>query len=176
MRPMGRRRMKARANLLAAVLVFSLASAAHGQRPEGSLALSPKTTMTEVGNAIMSPVCPGKLLINCPSGEGAQLRKLVRRKINAGETKEQIVRYFVDVYGVEVLPTPPAQGFFLTAWLLPFAGLLGGFGVFFVLVRSWLRRSEEAEEGPGGSRNMGEGPEAGSKDLEDRLRRELGEY
>ena len=82
--------------------------------------MSPKTTMTEVGNAIMSPVCPGKLLINCPSGEGAQLRKLVRRKINAGETKEQIVRYFVDVYGVEVLPTPPGPWIFSHGLAAPF--------------------------------------------------------
>ncbi len=168
--------MKVRGNLLTAVLVFALASVAHCQPLEDSLALSPKTTVAEVGNAIMSPVCPGKLLVNCPSGEGAQLRELVRRKINAGETKEQIVRYFVDVYGIEVLPTPPAQGFFLTAWLLPFAGLLGGFGVFFVLVRSWLRQSGEAEERGGGSRNMEERPEVDSKDLEDRLQRELGEY
>ncbi|OGL66240.1 MAG: hypothetical protein A3J27_02885, partial [Candidatus Tectomicrobia bacterium RIFCSPLOWO2_12_FULL_69_37] len=96
-----------------------------------------RTTVEEVTGAIMSPVCPGKLLHDCPSAEGAQLRELVRRKVMAGETKEQIVRYFVDVYGISVLPKPPAEGFLLTAWLLPLAALLGGFGVVIVMVRAW---------------------------------------
>ena len=104
-----------------------------------------KTTFSEVAGALMSPVCPGKLLHDCPSSEGAQLRELVRRKIFAGESKEQIVRYFVEVYGRDVLPKPPAEGFYLTAWLLPFGGLLAGFGGL-RLVRSWARRPEEVEQ------------------------------
>ena len=133
-----------------------------------------KTTFSEVAGAIMSPVCPGKLLHDCPSSEGAQLRELVRRKIFAGETKEQIVRYFVEVYGREVLPKPPAEGFYLTAWLLPFGGLLAGFGVVFVLVRAWTRRPEEGEE----SGERGEVPpnEVLDDPMENRLRRELGDF
>ncbi|MDA1000012.1 MAG: cytochrome c-type biogenesis protein CcmH, partial [bacterium] len=99
--------------------------------------IDPKTTFEEVASAVMSPACPGKLLINCPSGEGAQLRELVRRKIAAGETKEQIVQYFVEVYGIEALPNPPPEGFYLTAWLLPFAGIVAGVGGFLVMVWSW---------------------------------------
>ena len=81
-----------------------------------------------------------------PAAKAPSSRELVRRKIFAGETKEQIVRYFVEVYGREVLPKPPAEGFYLTAWLLPFGGVLAGFGVVFVLVRAWTRRPEEAEQ------------------------------
>ncbi len=133
-----------------------------------------KTTFSEVAGELMSPVCPGKLLHDCPSSEGAQLRELVRRKIFAGETKEQIVRYFVEVYGREVLPKPPAQGFYLTAWLLPFGGVLAGFGVVFVLVRTWTRRPEEVEQSEG---NSGVAPHATTEDLlESRLRRELGDF
>ena len=133
-----------------------------------------KTTFSEVAGALMSPVCPGKLLHDCPSGEGAQLRELVRRKIFAGESKEQIVRYFVEVYGRDVLPKPPAEGFYLTAWLLPFGGVLAGFGVVFVLVRSWTRRPEDAKESEG----RREAPHNAAPDdpLENRLRRELGDF
>lgn len=133
-----------------------------------------KTTFSEVAGALMSPVCPGKLLHDCPSSEGAQLRELVRRKIFAGETKEQIVRYFVEVYGRDVLPKPPAEGFYLTAWLLPFGGVLAGFGVVFVLVRAWTRRPEEAEQ----SQVSREVPQKAASDdpLENRLQRELGDF
>ena len=140
------------------------------------LAASPgaKTTFSEVAGALMSPVCPGKLLHDCPSSEGAQLRELVRRKIFAGETKDQIVRYFVEVYGQEVLPTPPAAGFYLTAWLLPFGGLLAGFGVVFVLVRAWTRSPEDAEQIEARAEIA---QDAASDDpLENRLQRELGDY
>lgn len=134
----------------------------------------PKTTVEEVTGAIMSPVCPGKLLHDCPSAEGAQLRELVRRKVVAGETKEQIVRYFVDVYGISVLPKPPAEGFLLTAWLLPLAGLLGGFGVVIVMVRAWtvrgrMRRGQAAEKPAAGPGRRGD-------PLEERLRRELKDF
>ncbi len=133
-----------------------------------------KTTFSEVAGELMSPVCPGKLLHDCPSSEGAQLRELVRRKIFAGETKEQIVRYFVEVYGREVLPKPPAEGFYLTAWLLPFGGVLAGFGVVFVLVRAWTKRPDDAEQNEAG----GEVPQETASDdpLENRLRRELGDF
>ena len=133
-----------------------------------------KTSFSEVAGALMSPVCPGKLLHDCPSSEGAQLRELVRRKIFAGETKEQIVRYFVEVYGREVLPKPPAEGFYLTAWLLPFGGLLAGFGVVFVLVRAWTRRPEDAE--PSGQREEVPQDAASDDPLENRLKRELGDF
>ncbi len=133
-----------------------------------------KTTFSEVAGALMSPVCPGKLLHDCPSSEGSQLRELVRRKIFAGESKEQIVRYFVEVYGRDVLPKPPAEGFYLTAWLLPFGGLLAGFGVVFVLVRSWTRRPEDDEQG---EEKAEISPKAASDDpLENRLQRELGDF
>lgn len=133
-----------------------------------------KTTFSEVAGALMSPVCPGKLLHDCPSSEGAQLRELVRRKIFAGETKEQIVRYFVEVYGRDVLPEPPAEGFYLTAWLLPFGGLLAGFGVVVVLVRAWTRRTDDEGES-GGRREASQGA-ASDDPLENRLRRELRDF
>ena len=133
-----------------------------------------KTTFSEVAGALMSPVCPGKLLHDCPSSEGAQLRELVRRKIFAGESKEQIVRYFIEVYGRDVLPKPPAEGFYLTAWLLPFGGVLAGFGVVFVLVRAWTKRPDDA----GQSEETEEIPQDAASDdpLDNRLKRELGDF
>lgn len=150
------------------VLAFFPHSAAQAASPGA------KTTFSEVSGALMSPVCPGKLLHDCPSSEGAQLRELVRRKIFAGESKEQIVKYFVEVYGKDVLPKPPAEGFYLTAWLLPFGGLLAGFGVVFVLVRAWTRRPED----DGQSEEQREVPQQAASDdsLENRLQRELGDF
>jgi cytochrome c-type biogenesis protein CcmH/NrfF len=146
--------------------------------PAPPVASDPDVVYTDLVNSIMSPVCPGKILQACPSAEGVQLRELVRRKADAGESREQIVRYFVEVYGPEVMPTPPAEGFYLTAWGLPFAGLLAGLGVVFVLVRAWSasaaqKREEEISTvagGPGGASPGADDP------LKERLRREFEEF
>ncbi len=143
--------------------------------PKGEAALDPDSVYTDVVNSLMSPVCPGKILQACPSAEGAQLRELVRRKALAGESKEKITRYFVEVYGAEtVLPAPPAEGFYLTAWGLPFAGVLAGLGVVFVLVRAWTANSVKKEEGF--ASDAGPPLSGAENDLENRLKRELKEF
>ncbi len=158
----------------AALAIFAFAAPGVFAAP----ASDPDAVYTDLVNSIMSPVCPGKILQACPSAEGAQLRELVRRKAEAGESREQIIRYFVEVYGPEVMPTPPAEGFYLTAWGLPFAGLLAGLCMVFVLVRAWsvsaaLKREEEpspAAGGPGGASPGADDP------LNERLRREFEEF
>lgn len=144
--------------------------------PPGVRAAEPRTTVQEVNNAIMSPACPGKLLAACPSAEGAQLRELVRRKVEAGETLEQIVQYFVDVYGPEVLPVPPPKGFNLAAWLMPFMALFAGLGVVVVLIRAWSASAARKKEERVSSRANAQPSGGAEDDLEKRLRRELEEF
>ncbi len=157
--------------VLAAAVFWSVAAVTNGRAAE-----DPDSVYLEVVNTLMSPVCPGKILQACPSAEGAQLRELVRRKARAGESKEKIFQYFVEVYGAEnVLPAPPAEGFYLTAWGLPFAGILAGLGVFFVLVRAWTAIPQGKNEE---SAAFKEPPSNGGQDdaLMSRLQRELDEF
>ncbi len=155
-----------------AAIVFAVAISF----PPGARAAELRTTVQEVNNAIMSPACPGKILSACPSAEGAQLRELVRRKVEAGETLEQIVQYFVDVYGPEVLPVPPPKGFNITAWLMPFMVLFAGLGVVVVLVRAWSSSAARKKEERASSQANAP-PSGGVEDeLEKRLQRDLEEY
>ncbi|MHC0035959.1 cytochrome c-type biogenesis protein [Pseudoneobacillus sp. C159] len=60
--------------------------------------------------------------------------------MNQGMDKDEIRKYYVDIYGEEILTAPEKKGFSLTAWVLPFAVLAGaGSGVFFV-IRKWVKR------------------------------------
>jgi cytochrome c-type biogenesis protein CcmH len=61
---------------------------------------------------------------NCPSS-GPMFAEL-GNKVDQGMTDEQIVAHFVEKYGTTVLSAPPASGFNLTAWIMPFAALLIG--------------------------------------------------
>lgn len=72
--------------------------------------------------------------IGCPSREA--MLKDISNRIDQGNTDDGVVEYFVDKYGTSVLSAPPASGFNLTAWIMPFAAL--GIGLIVAIV--FLRR------------------------------------
>jgi cytochrome c-type biogenesis protein CcmH/NrfF len=72
--------------------------------------------------------------VGCPSRE-AMLKDL-GRQIDSGLDNNSIVAFFVEKYGAAVLSAPPASGFNLTAWLMPFVAL----GIGALLAITFLRR------------------------------------
>jgi cytochrome c-type biogenesis protein CcmH len=124
----------------------------------------------------MSPACPGRTLLNCTSAHAEQWRELIRQKLTQGESKEQIVRYFVDISGEEILAAPPKRGFALTAWLLPAFVLLNGAGLILVLTLRWARqRSVEPSERMDDNMSA-PAEETASDPYMSRLRRELEQW
>jgi len=99
----------------------------------------------DVAGELMSPACPGRTLINCTSGQSEQWRELIRQKIAQGESKDEIMRYFVEMRGEEILAAPPKKGFALTAYLLPLFVVLNGAGLILVLTFRWVRRQPISE-------------------------------
>src|SRR2546423_8816524 len=80
----------------------------------------------DVAGDLMSPACPGRTLLNCTSSQAEQWRELIRQKLAKGESKEQILQYFVDISGEAILAAPPKKGFALTVWLLPLFVVING--------------------------------------------------
>src|SRR2546428_9187080 len=94
----------------------------------------------DVAGDLMSPACPGRPLLNCTSSQAEQWRELIRQKLAQGESKEQILRYFVDIGGEGILAAASKQGFALTAWFLPLFVMVNGAGLIVVLTRRWAQR------------------------------------
>lgn len=104
----------------------------------------------EIGKVIQCPVCQGISVTDSPSELAGQMRALIRKKLEAGETRDQIVAYFVDRYGESILLEPPKQGLSLGIWAAPFIALALGAVIVFFAVRSWARgRQSEIEDLPG---------------------------
>ena len=99
----------------------------------------------DIAGELMSPACPGRTLINCTSGQSEQWRELIRQKVAQGESKDEIMRYFVEMRGEEILAAPPKKGFALTAYLLPLFVVLNGAGLILVLTFRWVRRQPVSE-------------------------------
>lgn len=90
-----------------------------------------------VASKLRCPVCQNESVADSQSELSAQMRTLIREKLAAGETEDQIIRYFVSRYGEWILLEPPRQGVLWFVWLAPAAALLvGAAGVI-----AYLRRT-----------------------------------
>ena len=130
----------------------------------------------DVAGELMSPACPGRTLLNCTSSQAEQWRELIRQKLAQGESKEQILRYFVDIGGEGILAAPPKQGFALTAWLLPLFVMVNGAGLIVILTRRWAQRRPPAEIHGMTDYNAAPSSRTLSDPYLDRLHRELKEF
>ena len=82
-----------------------------------------------IANQLQCPVCENVTVAYSNSALAGQMRQVIRDKLQQGQTRDQIVQYFVDRYGEGILTQPPKHGLNLLVWLLPLAGLLAGLGV-----------------------------------------------
>jgi cytochrome c-type biogenesis protein CcmH len=80
-------------------------------------------TQAELEGQVMCPVC-GTTLDQSDSPAAQQIKRVIARRIAAGDTKSQIEDRLVANYGEAILAAPPHHGFGLLAWWLPIAGIL----------------------------------------------------
>lgn len=92
-----------------------------------------------IANQLQCPVCENVTVAYSNSALAGQMRQVIRDKLAQGDTRDQIIQYFVDRYGEGILTQPPKHGLNLLVWLLPLAGLLIGLGVLGTVLLS--RRS-----------------------------------
>jgi len=118
-------------------LVASVAAAAEGPRDVGQVS---DADVNVVASQLRCVVCQSLSVADSPSEMAAQMRHLVRERLAAGETPDQVVRYFVEKYGDWILLAPPRRGFTLLVWLLPPVAVLLGLAVAVRRVRAWTRR------------------------------------
>lgn len=92
-----------------------------------------------IAKELRCPVCAGETVADSNAQLSVQMRGIIRQKLEAGESREAIMNYFVARYGVQVLAAPPARGFTLGVWLAPIFALLVGLAIVVGVLRGWLR-------------------------------------
>jgi len=114
-----------------------------------SLADSIDDQVSEISNLLMCPICQGQTVGESNSQLAKDMRAIIRKKLEEGKSKKEIIAYFVDRYGETILGAPPAKGTNWILWLLPaFALLAGGVGIGLFLYRSKGEESEKPQERP----------------------------
>lgn len=123
------------------VLPFALI-ACSGQEP------SLEEQAYSIDRSLICPVCPGETIDQAQVELAAQMREIVRERLAAGWSREQILQFFVDRYGERVLAAPPKKGFNLVAWVVPIAVGAGGVLLLAFVIRA-MRRAGQTRQGDG---------------------------
>ncbi len=97
----------------------------------------------EIYRSLMCPICPGQTIDQSSSELSAQMRSLVREKLEQGETRGEILQFFVERYGETVLAAPVKSGFNLIVWLAPILGIFTGGIILWVVIRRWVKGKDK---------------------------------
>ncbi len=84
--------------------------------------------------------------LQCPSAP--TLRAKIREKLAAGQSEPQILEAMVAEFGPAILAAPPAEGFNLTAWVMPFVALALGLAFVYFVARRWHARRRATPADP----------------------------
>ena len=100
----------------------------------------------EIAKTLRCAVCQSESLWESNATLAKQMRRIIRERLVAGESPEEIKAYFLSRYGDYILLEPRKKGFNWVIWAGPFLLLgIGGIVLYFSLSR-WVRRT--AQEGP----------------------------
>lgn len=129
-------------SILGGVLTSVDVALAQEQPPDGPT----DDQVNAVAKQLYCPVCENIPLDVCPTQACAQWRELIREKLSAGWTEEEIKSYFVAQYGDRVLAAPPARGLNWLAYIIPPLAIIGGVFVLYRAMRAWRQASPMIEE------------------------------
>ncbi len=105
----------------------------------------PKTTLTDIEDEVMCPVCGTPLVLAEEAPQAKRERAFIVDLIKQCRSKEQIKKSLVAEFGTEILALPEKRGFDLAAWVVPILALLfAAIGIALALI-FWRRRSNGAE-------------------------------
>lgn len=125
---------------VAVLLVVGLAGRARGGKPAD---LDARTR--EIASALACPVCQGLSVADSPSELAVNMRQVIRSKLEAGESRQEIVDYFVQAYGESILLAPPRSGFWLFIWWVPVVVIAAGLCCVGFAVTRWASRGARQE-------------------------------
>ncbi|AWD20755.1 cytochrome c-type biogenesis protein [Pseudogemmobacter blasticus] len=97
----------------------------------------------DISRQIRCPVCQGESIDDSNAAISRDLRIIIRERLTAGDSDEQVIDFLVDRYGEFVLFNPRVSGSNLILWLAGPAMLLVAGGIAFAT----FRRKPTPEDG-----------------------------
>lgn len=127
-------RAAGRALLLATALAVSASGAARAAEESG--------WSYRLENELMSPYCPGRTLVDCPSAQAGELRQWIVEQERLGRDRSEVEEQLYEQYGDVILQAPKARGFGLAAYVIPVVLFFAGGALLFLFLRRQTREAE----------------------------------
>ena len=87
---------------------------------------------TDIKRSIISPCCWAGTVYDLD--HNPEMEELINQFISQGKTKQEILEYYIGLYGERILAVPIAKGFNIMVWVTPIlAGMIGITFLFFFL-------------------------------------------
>ena len=118
-------------------LAVAQTGALHAQIPEPAYS---ESQAQGIDRMIMCPICPAETIDQAQVQISIQMRQIIRDMLSQGSTRDEILDFFVDRYGNDILAAPPKSGANLVAWLAPVGAVAAAVVVVFFILRSMTRR------------------------------------
>ena len=122
--------------LLAGTLALLLALASPGGNAFGQGPGYSEKEAQSIGRMLMCPVCVGTTIEQSQAHIAQQMQGVVREMLAQGDSRQEILDFFVERYGLSVLAAPPKSGANLLVWVLPIAGVLAALAGVFLIIKS----------------------------------------
>ena len=91
----------------------------------------------EIAAELRCPVCRNQSIVESNADLSREMHALVRERLVAGDTPDEVKAYFVSRYGEWILLEPQRRGINWIVWGLPFVALIFGAVFAVTLVRRW---------------------------------------
>ena len=131
-----------------------------------------RTTAAEVGEGLTCQCGCGLTVANCnhpTCGFAVPTRGEIAAMIAKGMTRTEILESFRHKFGEKVLSAPPAEGFNLLAWIMPFVMVGAGVVLIVMAIGRWRMQGSSAAASGG----KGQTPSASGHEFETALRQQL---
>ncbi len=99
----------------------------------------------QIAAELRCPVCQNLSAADSPSELAQQMRAIILQQLKDGKSRDEIKAYFVSKYGEWVLLAPPAKGFGLLVWVLPYVVAVAGILLVLLVVRRWVGKRARRE-------------------------------
>jgi cytochrome c-type biogenesis protein CcmH len=118
------------------------------------------------------------VLYSCDCGTAEQMRGEIKTMLSEGKTQQQVLDSYVSKYGEKVLAAPTKQGFNLSAYITPFAGIVVAGGSVLLVLRRWVFRGKKAVAAALAPLTVADNPTpiSGREHLRTQLARDLENY
>lgn len=107
------------------------------------LALSPQARA--IANKLQCPICDGQAITESNATIARQMRVRVQQLVDGGTSEDEILDFFVERYGPEVLREPRPEGIGWGVWLAPPIIALFGLVIVFFGLRSGRRTQAQPQ-------------------------------